>query len=808
MATNKGLVLPSKTANIRGVYDQHSDEIAGARYPNYLSDDSDEEDTFVDCGEVEQPMVCRDAGNRPSRETFDHETNKEFGNPEINIKTSFDTIIVTITNKHDSAYYEIYCEETLGITRGPFTRENSEYMMKYLRKNTDYTIKVHPTFSDRQSRPLIYKTRTLFCSPPHNVAHNVKNNKVKFTWKEPLAIDKTLEISEYILEVRNYMTGKVDKFTNKTMKKLKISCDLNMKCSHQFSLCAKAGDFVGSEIHWDDIHLKHRLCKMCKSVVKEKNRTMYLLKPNEIKQREECVIEKNFGDAELFSGRTNENVILLVGETGTGKTSWINAFVNFLFGVTEDDEFRFKLIDENDEDTQTESKTQCVTVYRLAHQKGMAVNYGITLIDTPGFGDTRGIGRDKQIENEIHTLFGRRNGYLDYINAVAFVMPANASRLSPTMKYIFDSIISLFGKNLKENLILVATHGTTKPKHAIEALKEYNIKIRNSYHFENAEVLKTKYNDNAQCRKNIVWSSTMKMFKDLSGDLSKMSQKSVSQTQEVLDERERIKLHVANLRMDINDGIKVLEQFKKELNYLTERGDGPQCNTTPIISYIENKRIEDDTGQLHNNCERCQVTCHVGCQESDPVHCIVMERRNGEAACTICINKCSWHFHSLQPLRNGRIATEKLANKEDIENRYVHTGKKLTRNELCQNLKNDFESVSIRVKASISKIDQALTRLNKIALLSWPKTQVDYIDKLMIVERQQMKEGYIDRLQLLDALKQEAKHLQSIDSGKYDPFGQYRELLDEVIQTGCDATKTSTLARYFGRVKLFFARDK
>ena len=513
----------------------------------------------------------------------------------IDIKTSYDNIVITVEGNYDSVYYKLYCRGPSGTVIGSFTRENNQYIMNRLKKNTEYTIEVQKTMRGYQRHTSMLTAKTLFCSPPRDVSSTVKNNTVTFTWKSPLTIDPLHPISEYNLEVRNYMNDKVDTFTYKTMKKLKISCDLDKTCSYQFTLYAKAGDLAGCKVNQENIHLKHRLVKICHPVVKDKNRTVYLLKPNETKQREGRVTEKDFGDNQLFSGNTNEYIILLVGETGAGQSTWINALANFMFGVTKEDRFRFKSIEDIDEDSQTESKTQFITIYRLRHQEGMTVNHCITLIDTPGFGDTQEIGRDTNIETEIHALFRKKNGYLEHINAVAFVMHANTSRLTPSMKYILDSTISLFGKDLKDNLFLFGTYGITKPKNAIDLLKGHNIKIKRSYHFENGEVLKTKYSDDTKGSKNTIWVNTMEMLKKLTTDLHKMPKKSVSQTQDVLEERDRFTSHVGNLQIYINDGIKILDQFKKEYDYLQDK-------------YKKKNTIRQNT---HNSLYWSQI--HQGC---------------------------------------------------------------------------------------------------------------------------------------------------------------------------------------------------
>ena len=97
-------------------------------------------------------------------------------------------------------------------------------------------------------------------------------------------------------------------------------------------------------------------------------------------------------------------IIMMAGMTGAGKSLMINNIVNYVFGVNCEDDFRLKLILETDEiadrkDGTTDvadSMTRFVTSYRLAYQKGFRVKYSLILIDTPGFGDSRGLEFDQQ----------------------------------------------------------------------------------------------------------------------------------------------------------------------------------------------------------------------------------------------------------------------------------------------------------------------------------------------------------------------------------------------------------------------------
>jgi septin family protein len=113
----------------------------------------------------------------------------------------------------------------------------------------------------------------------------------------------------------------------------------------------------------------------------------------------------SFGKPNQLKCQTKKTV-LLTGETGSGKTTWINAMVNYVLGVEWDDPFRFILIDEEVRGgSQANSQTQGVTVYDLHYQDGFRIPFSLTIVDTPGFGDTGGTGRDREIISEIEQLF-------------------------------------------------------------------------------------------------------------------------------------------------------------------------------------------------------------------------------------------------------------------------------------------------------------------------------------------------------------------------------------------------------------------
>ena len=124
--------------------------------------------------------------------------------------------------------------------------------------------------------------------------------------------------------------------------------------------------------------------------------------------------------------------------------------INYVLGLQWGDKFRFKLIaDEAGGKSQAHSQTQGITAYTLHRMESSAVSYTLTIIDTPGFGDTRGLKRDREITAQIKQFFSiRGTNEIARLDGIGFVTQAALARLTPTQQYIFDSILYIFGKML------------------------------------------------------------------------------------------------------------------------------------------------------------------------------------------------------------------------------------------------------------------------------------------------------------------------------------------------------------------------
>ena len=150
--------------------------------------------------------------------------------------------------------------------------------------------------------------------------------------------------------------------------------------------------------------------------------------------------------------------MLLIGETGSGKTSFLNLLCNyglvkelgFEVGVEHFHSFNEIQI-ENAVANKMESKTSDAMKY--------AVSLGDTnleIIDTPGFGDSRGMDEDKKHITRIINALKKE----DYVNCVCLIINGRASRMSATLGYVLSEITSILPRTIIDNIIVVFTNTT------------------------------------------------------------------------------------------------------------------------------------------------------------------------------------------------------------------------------------------------------------------------------------------------------------------------------------------------------------
>ena len=77
------------------------------------------------------------------------------------------------------------------------------------------------------------------------------------------------------------------------------------------------------------------------------------------------------------------------------------------------------------------------------------------IIDSQGFGDTRGFDKDLKINKAFEYVFSQ---IIDHFYIICITVNVTDKRFGPEMKYIYSAITSLFADNISDNFIIFGTH--------------------------------------------------------------------------------------------------------------------------------------------------------------------------------------------------------------------------------------------------------------------------------------------------------------------------------------------------------------
>ncbi|EFX70692.1 hypothetical protein DAPPUDRAFT_217123 [Daphnia pulex] len=465
--------------------------------------------------------------------------------------------------------------------------------------------------------------------------------------------------------------------------------------------------------------------------------------------------------------------ILVMGATGSGKTTLINGMINYIFNVQWEDTFRFQLIQEQTAGrSQVDSQTSRITAYDIHHAEGFRVPYSLTIVDTPGYGDTKGLDRDQEITEMVRKFFEDKDG-IQELDVIGFVAQASLPRLTPTQIYIFDSVLSIFGNDVKENINFLLTFADSQVPPVLSAIsqaglpcpidpdtgKPLNNKFNNSGFFCSSR----ESGNTADKFHRFFWQMGMENFQRFFTVLATMKTKSLSLTKQVLDERKRLESTVDGLQPLIKIGLAKMEEMRKTKQMITNCQAQIDANENVEFEVEVNmpKKVENLYGYL-TNCNKCYVTCHNPCaipNDDGKMECWAMDFSTPREtrSCRICPEKCIWNMHANQPYR-WEYVTEKQATSSDaIKQKYeTELKKKLTAEELVKVLEKDVENNNKIVLQRVDTVSRCIQQLDAIALRPNPFSTPQYIDLIIDAEQQEKRLGFKERIESLKKLRQMA----------------------------------------------------
>ncbi|KAK4015789.1 hypothetical protein OUZ56_030760 [Daphnia magna] len=482
--------------------------------------------------------------------------------------------------------------------------------------------------------------------------------------------------------------------------------------------------------------------------------------------------------------KAQNKTILVMGASGAGKTTLINGMINYIFNVEWEDTFRFQLIHSQlVGNSQGHSQTRNITAYDIHHAEGFRVPFSLTIVDTPGYGDSKGLDRDEEITEMIRKFFEDKNGIQD-LDVIGFVAQASLPRLTPTQTYIFDSVLSIFGKDVKENIDFLLTFADSQVPPILEAITETELpypvdletgkprhhKFNNSGFFCSSLESGGGASNNTDKFKRFFWNMGMENFRRFFIALATMETKSLSLTKDVLDERKRLEVTVDGLQPLIKIGLAKMEELRKIKQKIAESQVqiGANQNFQIEVETSVPKKVMNRSGHFLTNCNKCYMTCHHTCvfaNDSDKARCSAMNQNMPEEnrTCRICPQKCIWNMHANQPYSWEYVLEKQILSSDAIKEKYEkELKKKLTAEEVLKALEKEVDENNKTVLERVNIVSQCIQQLDAIALRPNPFSTPQYIDLIIDAEQRERRQGYNERIQSLKKLRTMAVTMKKI----------------------------------------------
>uniref|UniRef100_A0A3P9NHN8 AIG1-type G domain-containing protein n=2 Tax=Poecilia reticulata TaxID=8081 RepID=A0A3P9NHN8_POERE len=423
-------------------------------------------------------------------------------------------------------------------------------------------------------------------------------------------------------------------------------------------------------------------------------------------------------------------------------------------GVQFEDGLWFQIVDGR------EGETPDVIIYEICSFEGRILPYSITIIDTPGYGNTRGIKHDDVVTDRMRELFETENG-VHVLHAVGLVMKATDNRLSDRLMYIFDSVMSLFGNDMQKNVVALITHSNGRtPRNPLQAIEAANLRCAKNdnnqpvYFLFNNQQSEDRADEAEYCKAADRISE--KGMREFTAFVENSSAQKLRVTTEVMNERIRLTACIQNLLerirqteqkqteiKQIHEGLKTREEEMKGKE-VTIHVDEPYVTTEPIKG--GHKWLIFYQGAV--TCPVCEENCHKdGCTKTWlPEFCEVM--RGGR--CTVCSRRCpaSVHVKGKWIYVNKTRRVEKTI--QQVKHDCEHKTKFENQKHLVENLEKEMQELLEGKFKLVDEAYQHVVRLEQIALKVDSASINVHLD--LLIEKTKEK-GDARKVQKLEELK-------------------------------------------------------
>ena len=472
-----------------------------------------------------------------------------------------------------------------------------------------------------------------------------------------------------------------------------------------------------------------------------------------------------------FQDDLNEKVIMLVGGTGTGKSSLINRITNYICGVEYKDPYRFEVVPIANLEEQVNSQTKWITIYQFF--KNYQLSFNLSIIDTPGFDDTRRKHKDEQTLKAIKRLFN--SGAMPKLDAIGFVAQHNDARLSSSQLHIFQSIIEIFYNSVELTVFIMSTfcddpEPVSPP--VVAALQQGNINFNSIFYFNNNILAKKSE------LQELFWDMSCLSCKKLLDKLIETKSVCAHIKSNLLEKQDSMLVNILHIKNKVVEAINDIEQLSLDKRNIDDKERELKLNQSfNYKTTAYEKKFEKilDTKWFAVRCSICDTECHYPCTSKTTTslrYCKVMTRIVGtriigedKVHCTICPGKCSWKDHISCKEYSKTSAVCIIMSDRDLKSKYdVDLETEDVYDKIVEKWQKRYLDSYQQLLDNIKKLKDCLRDMhdNMNATNSVPQYINDFFKQLIISEKVIHKDGCEEIIERYEKLKEIATNLEDI----------------------------------------------
>ncbi|RIB17851.1 hypothetical protein C2G38_2186207 [Gigaspora rosea] len=436
--------------------------------------------------------------------------------------------------------------------------------------------------------------------------------------------------------------------------------------------------------------------------------------------------------------------ILLLGGTGTGKSTIINTVTNYFLGGTLDkpkiviptkfyrvteDEYSNKHTETSFDDVTKSQTTKCST-YTFKHPDNPSSEF--IFYDTPGLSDTKGVKQDdKNIQEIINTAIAAGS-----LSAIVIIASGTEARVTPTIKNTLVRLGNNLPDDLMANLLLVLTKCTKGGAcFSIDSFTKEIAKPKKVFYMDNQAFCSDpsiwKNDEDEREVVELNWDRSFRAINDLLETVTDMSATSTQAFETMRQYRNKIKSEIAKVTQDIANIQQVQDRLEAAQRALqkTEDQKAAFANYTTTETITLKKIVQSN---FHSTVCTLHLTdniiCHEGCglemlSSSGTDHFLGCYCMSGGTTCSQCGCGARSHYHDNVKLTYETQTLEQVL--EDMKDQYDRANQQNQKHAAdANNFQSNLSKLQDAANAKYEDIHNLCKELSKIC------SRFNFVDEL------------------------------------------------------------------------------